>query len=535
MRRALTDDRLPEMAGYPDFRAQLGEVSNRPWSRRTAAHAFGEAPVHPPLRLYVGVITSDPAMLRPLLDGLVSLRWSDRLQSVAALVLDNGSPQQELGAVVRGARRAGLDVAVIDEAQQRLDAATGGFGAALRDRPRGQVGIAMARTMLQRYLGAVLSADAGSFGWVLDDDMRVDARAEAYLPWLPAFRERGTDVLIGAYEGSSPNPPLNGLRVHLVDLLHNLHWLRNLPERMVLPDRTAENDSLRARFPDYYYDLSRKHTGHLEMPHWLEPAAPGETVREAYARLLNGAIGLLNGDPLTRPIIASPQLDPLASAKDSVNRGGCTFILNHRALSETPNTITTIRGREARRSDMVWAIVNRHYRRLRIQAVAFPIHHVGRVNVAPSLNAEKVQGEIIGSTLYAGLTEFLRARPHHQLDFSREEADEVCGLANRHLARRWRMLEQSFLRIAGLREALRELARPGELRELVGYLDEWFTAENFGRLRSGATSHERGAVREFLGSLRAVADDYAQATVTIDFIHAQLRKCAEATAEEPRV
>ena len=534
MRLALTDDQLPEMAGYSEFRAQLGEATDRPGLRRTA-DTFSEAPPHPPLRLYVGVITSDPRVLRPLLDGLVSLGSSGGLRALAALVLDNGSPPHELDAVIRGARREGLDVAVIDETRQRLDAAAGAFGDVLRDRPQGQVGIAMARTMLQRYLGAVLAADSGSFGWVLDDDMRVDARAEAYLPWLPAFRERGTDVLIGAYEGSSPNPPLNGLRVHLVDLLHNLHWLRNLPEGMVLPDRTAENDGLRAEFPDYYYDLSRKHTGHLEMPHWLEPAAPGETVREAYARLLNGAVGLLNGDPLTRPIIASPQSDPLASAKDSVNRGGCTFILNHRALSETPNTITTIRGREARRSDMVWAIVNRHYRRMCIQAVAFPIHHVGRVNVPPSLNVEKVQGEIVGSTLYAGLTEFLRARPQHQLDFSREEADEVCDLADRHLARRWRTLEQSFLRIAGLREALRELARPGELRELVGYLDEWFTAESFDRLRSGVTSHERGAVRDFLGSLRAVADDYAQATVTIDFIHAQLRECGEATAEEPRV
>ncbi len=237
MRRALTDGRLPEMAGYPDFRERLGEASNRPWFRRTAAHAFAEAPVHPPLRLYVGVITSNPAILRPLLDGLVSLRSSERLRGVAALVLNNGSPPQELDAVVRGARRAGLDVAVIDEAQQRLDAATGGFGAALRDRPQGQVGISMARTMLQRYLGAVLSADTGSFGWVLDDDMRVDARAQAYLPWLPAFRERGADVLIGAYEGSSPNPPLNGLRVHLVDLLHNLHWLRHRTGGVEVLDR----------------------------------------------------------------------------------------------------------------------------------------------------------------------------------------------------------------------------------------------------------------------------------------------------------
>lgn len=516
------NDRVPEMAGYSDFRAQLGEVSNEPSPRRTAEDGFGKAPPHPKLRLYVGVITSQPSMLQPLLDGLVLLGSSDRLRGLAVLVLDNGSTQQELDAVVQGARRAGLDVAVIDEARQRLDAAAGGFGAALRDRPRGQVGIAKARTMLQRYLGAVLAADAGSFGWVLDDDMRVDTRARAYLPWLPAFREQGADVLIGAYEGSSPNPPLNGLRVQLVDLLHNLHWLRGLPGNMALPDLTAENAALRARHPDYYYDLSRKHTAHLELPHWLEPAAPGETVREAYSRLLNGAVGLLNGYPLTRPIIAPPPSNPLASAKDSVNRGGCTFILNYRALSETPNTINAVRGREARRSDMIWAIVNRHYRHMTIKAVAFPVQHVGRVNVSPSLDIEKVQEEIVGSTLYAGLTQFLRTRPHHELAFSCEALDEVCNLADFHLARRWRMLEQSWYRIAGLREAIRSLASSGELRDLVCYLDEWFTPGNLDRIRSGVGTHDRGDVREFLGSLRAVADDYARATVDIDFIHAQL-------------
>lgn len=522
MRRALTDERLPEMAGYNGFRTQVDGGLKRLAPSLASANVFGEAPAHPPFRLYVGVITSDPWMLKPLLEGLVSIGSSARLRGLAALILDNGCPPEELDAVVRWARDAGLAIAVVEEAQQRLDAAAGGFGAALRERPPGQVGIAKARTMLQRYLGALLAADTGSFGWVLDDDMRVDARARAYLPWLPAFREQGTDVLIGAYEGASPNPPLNGLRVHLVDLLHNLHWLRGLPGDMVLPERKEENAALRARYPDYYYDLSRKHTAHLEMPHWLEPAVPGETAREAYSRMLNGAVGLLNGAPLTRPIVAPPQTAPLTSAKDSVNRGGCTFILNHRALSETPNTIVNMHGREARRSDMVWAIVNRHYRRMTIKAVAFPIHHVGRINATPSLNVDKVRSEMVGSTLYAGLTEFLHTRPHHDLNFSHEGADEVCDLADRHLARRWRLLEQSFHRIAGLREALRSLARPEELRELVGYLDEWFTPESFDRLHSGVEAHERDEIRGFLGSLRSVADDYALATVNIGFVQAQL-------------
>jgi hypothetical protein len=109
------------------------------------------------------------------------------------------------------------------------------------------------------------------------------------------------------------------------------------------------------------------------------------------------------------------------------------------------------------------------------------------------------------------------------LDFTREEVDEACQLADRQLARRWQRLEQSFHRIAGLREALRRLARPGELRELVRYLDEWFTPKRFCDLRSGVPEHGRDEVRRFLESLRAVADDYARASVEIDFIWKQLR------------
>ncbi len=522
MRRAIQGDSLPEMTDYHDFRAIVDEASNRVGFHHGAKDDFGEAPEHPPLRLYVGVITSDPTMLAPLLSGLLSIQASESVQTLGVLILDNGSSSNELDAVVHRNRNRCLKIAVIDEAQQHQDIAAGCFGSALRSRPQGQVGIAMARTMLQRYLGAVLAADTDSFGWVLDDDMRVDDRAHAYLRWLPAFRDQGVDAIIGACEGSSPNPPLNGLRVQLVDLLHNLHWLRRMPDDMLLPNRASENAELRACYPDYYYDLSRKHTGHLETPHWLEPVTHGETVGEAYRRLLNGAIGLLNGDPLTRPIIVTPSPDPLNAAKDSVNRGGCTFILNHRTLSATPNLITNIDGREARRSDMVWAIINRYYRHMSIKAVAFPIHHVGRINAAPSLNTEKVRGELIGSTLYAGLTEFLRARPNHDLAFSPEESDEVCNLAELHLARRWRQLEQSFHRIAGLREALCAVASPGELQGLLECLKAWFTPKNFDQLRAGMKVHDRKEVRRFLTSLQQAADDYAATTVNIDFIETQL-------------
>lgn len=506
MRRALSDTDIAEMAGYSSFAAQLSQSSL--------------AQVQPS-RLYVGVISSDPKMLEALLHDLAALQRPGRLE-LSALVLDNHSPADLLRAVVDGARRAGLALAIVDEARQRQATHAGAFGSRVEHRPPEQVGIAQARTMLQRYLGALQSRGPGSFAWVLDDDMRVDARAHAYLSWLPAFRKRGVDVLIGSYEGSSPNPPLNGLRVQLVDLLHNLHWLRSLPPGAPLPDRSAENAALRARYPDYYYDLSRKHTAHLEMPHWLEPAHPGETVHQAYARLQSCALALLSGAPITRALVATPPTDPLASAKDSVNRGGCTFILNPHALTQTPNTITSFHGHEARRSDMIWSIVNRHYRRMCIQAVAFPVHHIGRINASPRLDIQKVQAEIVGSTLYAGLTDFLGQRPEHELDFSPHELREVSQLADHHLDRRWRALSLSFHRIAGLRESIRALVGRGELQALLHHLDEWFTPRALERIRSGLTRHDEGELARFLASLRSAADDYAAASVDIEFIRAQL-------------
>jgi hypothetical protein len=85
------------------------------------------------------------------------------------------------------------------------------------------------------------------------------------------------------------------------------------------------------------------------------------------------------------------------------------------------------------------------------------------------------------------------------------------------------MLAHSFHRIAGLREALRRVARPGELHDLLDHLDDWFTTKSFERLRAGVGTHDSGEVRRFLDSLRPVADDYALAVVNVDSIHAQFR------------
>lgn len=476
--------------------------------RNQALHA---PPEHRPLSLYVGIVTTNPPLLSPLLQDLAELADDACIKRLAVLVLDNGCPGEGLAAAVMAARALSLDVAVVTVAQQRVDASRGAFGTRLRERPDGQVGIATARTMLQRYVGEMMKFETGSFGWLLDDDMRIDDRARWYLPWLPAFREDGVDVLIGACEGVSPNPPLHGVQCRLFDLLKNLAWLQGLPASAALPDRSVENAAQRARFPDYYYDLSRRHTEHLDVPHWVEPAIEGESVSAARSRLIVEAHGILRGAPFTRPLLVSMPADPRSEAFDSVNRGGHTFVLNYVALTEAPNASLRLGSREARRSDMLWAITNRHYRRMTIKAVAFPAVHVGLAGNAATLDVEKVQDELWGAALYAALVDFLRDKPYHTLDFSVAETHEVGMRTLRHRDRRLEDLSVSMNRIVGIRESLRAVAHGGELNRLIDGLDAWFTSATFSNIRGELISRPAEDVEELVGSLRAIAEEYASA------------------------
>ncbi len=461
--------------------------------------------------LQVGVISGEPESLALLLADLTELGQQPCVTRLSILVLQNGAAEHELMRLVIKARSAGVRCELVNERRQAADADAGLFGPA-RQRPPGQVGIGQARTMLQRYLGQWMEADPGSVGWVLDDDMRVDGRARQYLPWLPAFRTAGVDVLLGAYEGSSPNPPLNGLRVQLVDVWNNLTWLGSLASDLPLPDRGRHNEMLRRRYPDYYYDLSRKHSAHLEAPFWLCPDRAGETVGEARERLAGAVLGLLNGAPLTRPLLAPVPTDPLLAARPSVNRGGCTFILNPSALTDTPNLVMTVDGREARRSDMIWAITNRYFHGMETQRVNFPVVHTGRVRGEPRFDRDKVVGEIIGSAFYGAFTGFLAGRTRHDFRFSGADLSSIGAGVEEHFERRLGELRVSFYRIQGLARALGPYQEHGRVEQLVAILDEWFTKDSFARLEAGVRAATRSDVKAFLSSMRPAVEAYRRAS-----------------------
>ena len=468
-------------------------------------------PKRPPINLFIGVITSEPETVWPLLQSISAQNLRTKI-----LILDNGCPPVELENMANKVTKIGLDVVIIDQNKQQIDAKTGVFGKPYELRPFGQVGIAQARTMIQRYLGNQMKNDTESIGWLLDDDMRIDKRAKSFVSWLPILREANIDVVLGAYEGASPNPPLNGLRVQLVDLVHNLNWLNGLNPSESLPNRSTENKHARMNYPDYYYDLSRKHTLHRESPHWIEPVVGHETGLNARKRLLEGANRLIFGHPLTRPLVVNTPLDPLNEVKKSVNRGGITFILNSKTLTQTPNSIFHIDGQEARRSDMMWAIVNHYLRGFIVKSIGFPVTHITRGSAKTELNIPKVKAEIVGSALYAGLTDFLSSNPLHNLLFSKKDLAEIELIVEQNLSYRMLRLGKSFYRIRGLHRTLMNNFNEPLIQPLMNQLENLFSDENWSELSSEVSMHNTSDTIEFLSTIRDVAENYAFSEINSD-------------------
>ena len=510
LRRCLHEEDLPAMSDYAAFRAKVGVRTALPQARTG-------------VRICVGVISSDADRLRGLLADLVRARQSHELEHLSVILLINTTMEEPLLVEVRRARELGLLVAVCDVAQQRIDALAGRFGPELRTRPEDQLPIVAARTMLQRYLGAALSADQEAFGWVLDDDMRITERSLSLLRWLPDFRSSGADVLIGGFEGESPNTSFNGLRVQLLDLVYNLHWLRGLDHAQTLPNRAVENADLRRRFPDYYYDLSRKHTGHLETPYWLEAASECETVSAARGRLLAAANEAVRGAVLTRPVLVEDSGAPLQTARPTVNRGGNTFILNRRALLETPNMSPTFSGRESRRSDMIWSVVNRYHRKMRILSVGFPVLHAQGAKYASPFNVEKLKSEITGAVFFGSLSSFLENRPEHSLSFTQDEIGSILRLTAVSLAQRLSRFEQNFYRLTGLMEVIRCLPEADALERLLSDLERILMEDTLTSIMNCSDIRASDEIGAFLASMRSRADAFAASPLEMDELLVQLR------------
>jgi hypothetical protein len=420
--------------------------------------------------LIIGVICGSTTQIKPLLNDINTLRQLTYLQNIEVHILANGekrSDVDELATLIFKHENSPIATTYGTEQTKVLS-------------------IGQARSKIQKCVGKRMQEFDPCYAWILDDDMRLPSEAHTYLTWLPAFKKNKIDVLIGNFNGGSPNPPAHGIRVQLIDLIHNLKWLNCLPDNQILPNRERENERFRLTYPDYYYDLSRKHDGHLGMPYWVTPEREGESVLEAKNRVIKNVSKILTGEPFLRPLIVPISKKPLLDSKPSCNRGGNTFILNSDALLKTPNAILLTNGEENRRSDMIWAIINRYYHSLAIHSVSFPVYHHRFVNVKAKFSLHKTVSEIRGAALYAAMTHYFESNPLNKWHNLPSNGDLISITYAKYVERRLLQYRENFNVITQQLKIIESeyLSDHPSLNPAIKEIKTWVSKENFNTIAS---------------------------------------------------
>ena len=499
-------------------------------------------PSHGRLHLIAGMIADTDRLeeVRGLLADLRDLAGNPGLSGLDVLVMENGrgrTADDALRALVLHERARGLRIHLVDRTRHLEDAAEGRVIDGGADRGR-KLPIAHARTALQTYLYAFAKGRRGAVVWILDDDMRLDPlvagkdgrlqrRPLDLVPMLQALRKRhasgDVDIAIGAYTGAPPLPFAATVRVQLVDLVASLQWLATQDPRAVLPDPSGENAALRSGRRDYYYDLSRSETDRLETPFRVTPAFPGERVGEAFERVAGAAERILAGEQVFRPLAIEP--GPLELAGDGLQRGGNTFVFDVETLRLAPNPSPAIDGRPSRRSDMLWALLQRRCFGRRVRAAPIALYHDRSRVAAGTLDVERVVDDVRGYAMFSALQDTPHAFTNTDdqgIELAEGAIEGVAGRVDKYLEERLAAFRLSFHRIRGLTRVLRALMDDterwwtgdawrtpvGQLRAFADRLAECYEVEALERIEREARALDAPHIREFLEQLPVEIEDH---------------------------
>lgn len=410
------------------------------------------------LTLLVGAITSpDVSKVTRLMSDLIAHYLPRRDLDLRVLLLENGGADATvaLRRAVADATGRGLAVQLIDLGQQAAEgeSETGGIRS-----------IARSRTLLQRHLYRETQALPDAVVWVVDDDCRVDD--DRALDPLKRFRQAGVEIVLGTVTGAPPLPFLSCVRTQLVDLYHNLERLARLQPDAPYPRRSDENAMARRRVQNYYYDLSRRETRHLESPFWYEPADADAAVGEAFTEMVEALPGILSGVQVFRPLIVDDAalVDPVADARPSVHRGPTTFVFNPEALRDFPNAVPAMESADLRRSDMVWCLLNKFVGGRQVVQAPLLVRQLREAaDLDVVLDDDKLAADMRGYALYSCMRDVFdhkagahNSRPANRvhgpalLDFDRNDMVFALGRFRKYLHERMNAFALSYFRIRGL-------------------------------------------------------------------------------------
>ena len=478
------------------------------------------------LDLIVGAITSpDVTAVSRLIDDLAIKIASRNDVALKIVLLENGGAddpsRRVLANAVDDALGQGLDVTVKTLEDQASDVEAGVLSAT-PEQLSGRKSIAVSRTMLQHYLYLEAKPRPGAVVWILDDDVRLESLAYRqdgsthsedvdYVRAIMQLRETGSSVVLGQVTGDPPLPVLSCVRTQLVDLYHNLQQLASLGPEALYPDRRDENRLLRLDCGDYYYDLSRSGTDHLESPFWYEAGENGLLAGDVFEELTSRLSDILGGRQVFRPLVQAGHVGDAADLAPSARRGPNTLVFDVEALRDFPNAVPTIDGADTRRSDMVWSLLNRHVGGRGLVQAPLPVRQDRRANPGPKPDFGTLAQDIRGYALYSALHDVLLQKAQRRqaqgrepygrnlLDFDDDEIDHAAASYSDHLAERLRAFELSSIRVMGLVRAL----RPFYDRRSAGARPAWW-------LDSTRYGHSVDGLRLFVDALSPI---YSEARI----------------------
>ena len=434
-------------------------------------------------KFIVGTITSpDITHIQNLLSDLTTLRNNSKDIHLQVIILENSgtdnATRRSLNHSIINFREQGLAIQLISLEQQNSDLAefisTYGIDATM-DRKD----ISTSRTLLQIYLQIEGRLNPDAIIWILDDDSRIDnlvtdGSSILHSPldlgiYSRILKEANHSIVLGTITGEPPLPFSSCIRTQMVDLYHNLSWFSTLQSTEILPSRKMENQLMRSQIKDYYYDLSHWETNHLEMPFWYIPGDESLNVKNAIVEMLIRVPCILDGIEVFRPLIMGCIGEPERQVIPSIHRGGNTFILDHDSLRLFPNIVPTSKDREARRSDMVWCILNKYMGGRTVVEIPLPVRQERNVKQGylRKLDLGKLGQDIQGFAFYSALHEvqIKKARERQMvgsfpwgedfLDISDDEAAFFVDRYMKHLSERFFAFEMNSFRVRGLFKCIR--------------------------------------------------------------------------------
>lgn len=465
------------------------------------------------------------------------LQQEPGLVGLDVLVLDNSRDASAI-ALTRAAeswRAEGIRLHVIGHGER----AAASLAGELPIQSQGRLAIGPARTCLQSYLYRFCKTRPGATAWILDDDMRLDPLLAfngqiqrthySLIPRLSRLRDEGVDIAIGSYTGAAPLPTLSTLRVQLVDLVAALRWMAQLDPEQSLPDRSPHNATLREGRRDYYYCLSHHETDRLETPFWPVPAYPGETVGAACDRLCLRLHRLLAGEQLFRPLVIDAEALARMDLKDGLHRGGNTFVFDIEALRDAPNAVPDISGRVTRRSDMIWALLQRDRFGRKVVSVPLGVYHAREAQLADTVRDQcNLIDDIRGFAVFSALQDGIR-----------DAGVNVAERAEKYREERLAAFRLSVHRIRGLARELTTLAtsqswlrvHADRVLELAKTLLQWIDLDLLQRVCRAARELSGPDVVAFEQSLVVAVDEHRTRMECGTLIDAQLGVQRQLNAE----